>query len=197
MTTKNIAFVQNLEIPYSPWSRTFAAIADTDAIKTSIASAASIQTYITAALNGVYGVAVFPLPHLVTVTNTSSVGSYVAAAITISGEDADGNTITDTLTLTTANGNETITSVRAFAKVTSIVVPAQVNTSGAFQFGVGDIVLPYPVRVIRAGSANALKVGYDDGSTDTVTLLAGERHTALVKRIYSSETTALPITVYA
>lgn len=195
----SIVYVTIGNISPSPWTKTLtAAPAIANAIKTSIATSTSVATYTGVQLNGSIGAAVFSLPQLVTVTNTNSVAAYnTTNAITITGENDQGVVITDTLLLTAANGNQTITSVKAFLKITSIAVPAQLTTAGAFTFGVSDIVFSSPIREIRAGAAGNLIVGYQDATTDTVPLAAGERHLAYMTKIVSAGTTALPITIYA
>lgn len=114
------------------------ATADTDAIKTSIATAASIETYVTVALNGVIGAGVISPPRNITVTSTSH-ADVDAVAVVVTGEDIYGNVISDTITLTNGGGATDAGDV-PFAKVTSIVVPAQSGVGGALQFGTGVIV---------------------------------------------------------
>lgn len=116
------------------------------------------------------------------VTTTSSVGAYNLVAITITGTDASGIAITDTVTLTQTGGGESLTTTKAFATVTLISIPAMANTAGAIAFVTQDILLPKPAREFRIGTAGsgALHVGYigDDGSVlqDTITgCSAGEK----------------------
>lgn len=184
----------------APRTYTFAAIADADGLKTSIATSTSVATYSGATLNGALanpGPATIPLTMNVSVTTTSQSNTYnITSPIVVTGTNAAGATITDSLTLTTDDGNETVAGTKAFATVTSIAVPAQSNTSGAFTFGVQNIVFDEAAREVRGGSAGNIVVGYDGSTTDTIPCLAGEHHKVFAKRIVSSGTTALPVTVY-
>lgn len=181
----------------SPRTVTYAAIAAPTAIKTSIATAVAPQTYTGVALNGATGAGVLPFPQTISATSASHSGSYIVGSpITVTGLDALGAVQTDTITLTLVNGNETISTVKAFASVTSIVVPAMNDTAGAFTFGVNDIIVPSPFRQLRAGSAGNVVVGYVGGFTDTLPCLQGERHDVLALSIKNTLTTALPLTVY-
>jgi hypothetical protein len=182
----------------SPRSKTFAAIADVDAIKTAIATVAATATYTGAGLNGAIGAAAFGITQTFTVKTRSNAGAYhIVDPIVVTGTNARGETITDSLYLTAENGNETIEGTIAFISITSIAVPAQHDTSGQFEFGVGDILFVSPAREIRAGAAGNIKIGFQDGGTDTQPVLAAERIPSLIFRVYSTGTTALPVTVYA
>lgn len=172
-------------------------IAVTNAIKTSIATAVAPVVYSGGNLNGTIGAAVQAVTQLISVTTTTHAATYnIASPIVITGTNAKGATITDSLLLTLANGNETIFSTVAFASVTSIAVPAQADVLGTFVFGVGDIVLVDAIREIRGGAAGNIKVGYQGGFTDTFAALVGERYKVLATRIYASGTTAFPLTVF-
>lgn len=177
----------------SPRCVTYTALADDDAIKTSIATVAAPATYSGGALNGAYG-GTFPLPQTVSVTTSSSVGSYILGAIVFTGTDQDGSVITESLTLTAVNGNETIKGTTAFATITSIVVPAQFDTSGTFKFGVFHLLLKSPMRKIRASAAGNLVLGFQDGNTDTLPCTAGEQQSVLALKVLG--TTSIGFTVY-
>jgi hypothetical protein len=114
------------------------ATADVDAIKTSIASAASIQTYSGVALNGVIGGGVISPPRNITITTTSH-ADIDAVACVVTGEDIYGNVISDIVTLTNGGGATDVGDV-PFAKVTSVVIPAQSGTGGALEIGFGVLV---------------------------------------------------------
>lgn len=114
------------------------ATADVNAIKTSIASSASIETYTGADLNGVVGEGVMSPPRNMTITTSSHV-DIDAVAVVITGTNIHGDIITDIVTLTDA-GNTTDVGNVAFSTVTQIVVPAQGGTSGALEFGFGSII---------------------------------------------------------
>jgi len=152
-----------------------AALAVANAIKTSIATVASIATYSGVALNGAIGQAVMNPPRTISVTAAASAGSYVAGStIVITGRDSQGSLITETLTLVGTDGTETLVTTQGFKSVTSIVIAAQVNTSGAWTVGVRDVAFgpdkPYAIRAVATG---ALKLGYGGGSvTDIIPAVA-------------------------
>lgn len=200
-----------------PWSTagasrtvTYAAIADADGIKTSIATAVTQQTYSGVALNGARA-AGYPtwLPQNVSVTSSASVGSYNLTGITFTGTDVAGEALTETLTLTAANGNETVVGTKAFANVTSIVVAAMADTNGAFTFGMRDIImlqystvtskpLRQVIRVLKttAATGNCL-VTYGGGVTDTLPMAVNVHEPVQAIQISgTATTTALPLVVY-
>lgn len=185
----------------SPWSRTVAtALASGNAIKTSIATNVAAQSYATTDLDGAVGQAQFALPQTVSVTTSAHGGSYIITSpIVVTGKDPFGNAITENLTLTATGGGETIQGVKSFAQVTKIDVPAMTDALGAFTFGVGDVLLPADTffRKLRANSAADIKVGFQDGTTDTIHLTAGETVNVLVNRIYSTGTTVTALTAFA
>jgi hypothetical protein len=140
------------------------ATADVDALKLSIASATTIQTYTGADLDGAVGLGTMSPPRNVTITTTLS-ADIDAVAVVITGLDVDGAALTDTITLTDG-GNTTDVGTAAFASVSSIVVPAQSGTGGALEFGFGDLIgLPAPIRT-RAGLA-AVHLEIEAGSAVT------------------------------
>lgn len=131
------------------------AAADPNGIKTSIASSDAIQTYTGAALNGVVGAGTMSPPRNITITTTTH-ADIDAVDVVITGLDINGDTQTDTITLTDG-GNATDVGTMAFASVSSIVVPAQSGTGGALEFGFGDVIGLGKQIVTRAGLATAIK----------------------------------------
>lgn len=156
-----------------------AALADTDAIKTSIATVAATATYTGGALNGVIGATAMVPARTVSVTTSANVGTYTGVAIVVTGTDVNGLALSETLTLTAVDGNETIVGSKGFKTVTSIAIPAQFDTGGTFQFGVRDVMCSTPPKAVRCVGAGALKVGYEDGTTDTIADIAA-RETLLI-----------------
>lgn len=182
------------------WSRTVTTIAVANAIKASIATVAAPASYSTSGLNGAIGQAEFAVPQNVTVTTSSHGGSYaIASPIVITGLDPYGAVITENLTLTATGGGETIAGTKSFAQVTQIDIPAMTDTGGAFTFGVGDILLPSGnvFREVRGNSAANVKVGFIDGTSDTIPCTAGEHHKVAANRVYNTGTTVSSVTVYA
>lgn len=183
---------------------TYTDIDDPNAIKTSIATVAAETTYTGADLNGVManpGPA-YTKMHQLTVTTAVNAGSYNLAQISITGTDQYGNTRVVYATLTDTDGGETLSfkdsdgnDVGCMTAV-SILIPAMVNTGGAFEFGVADVIFDDPAINIRGGSANDIAVEYEDGVGDTLACQIGEQHKVYVKKILDTGTTAFPITAY-
>lgn len=123
-------------VVYEEWPNL--ATADVDAIKTTIASSASIETYSGSDLDGTIGEDAISPPRNITIT-TSNNADINAVDVVITGTDIHGNVITDTITLTD-DGNTTDAGVVAFATVTQIVVPANAGTGATLDFGTGVIV---------------------------------------------------------
>lgn len=112
-----------------------AALADVDAIlATGGASSASPQTLSGASLDGVLGYrALSPSRRLTLVLSNHA--DWDATTATITGKDANGDTITEDLTIPNG-GNATLTTTKLFARVTSVTIPAQSGTGGTFTVGV-------------------------------------------------------------
>lgn len=181
-------------------------LADADAIKTSIATAATAQSYSGVALNGaaasagvaapVHGFASYP-----TATASSSSGSYVNGSLVVFTGTYRGQPATSTATVVGANGNATFTGNAPLDTVTSIAVGAQVNTSGAWTFGFTDLVSTSRSpsarrsllkRIVGAASGNVV-VGYGLGSgalQDTIATTLAQVHDITPDRIFAAGTTA-------
>lgn len=177
-----------------------AAVADPDAIKTSVATSTSEAVYDDADLNGVIGVAVMRPERTISVTSSAQTGAYDPTdPIVVEGTDANGLPISEDLQLTAANGGETIVSSKAFRTVTAITVPPQADVDGSLQFGVRDVVCAAnPPTKVRCAGAGALKVAFVDGSVDTIPDIAA-RETVEVsphKIFGDSSTTATNLTLF-
>lgn len=182
---------------------TLAELEDQDAIKTLVATSLTAQSYSGAALNGARanpGPATARIfPQAVSVTTTTDAATYnTTDAITITGTDENDATLTDTLLLTQAGGNETVVGTKGFKTVTTIAIPAQLTTNGAFEFGFSDIVLSAerPGIMVRHGSAGNIVLGFDGGFTDVIVGAVTEKHEALIRRVVRANSTSDPITVY-
>lgn len=110
------------------------ALADVDAIISGGASSASLQTLSGASLNGVSGYRALSPSRRITLV-LSNHADWDATTATITGKDAGGNTISDTLSIPNG-GNTTLTTAKLFARVTSVAIPAQSGTGGTFTVGV-------------------------------------------------------------
>lgn len=111
------------------------ALADVDAIlATGGASSTSLQTLSGASLNGVLGYRALSPSRRITLV-LSNHADWDASTATITGKDANGTTITDTLSIPNG-GNATLTTTKLFARVTSVAIPVQSGTGGTFTVGV-------------------------------------------------------------
>lgn len=189
-------------------SRSFSAasaakLKDADGLKTSVATAATAQSYTGGALNGTLDLggasdcASYPC-----FTSTSNAGSYVnGSAIVFVGTYA-GAAVERTALITGTDGGQTEIVADGpldVGSVTQIRVAAQVNTGGAFTFGFTGLC-PKKDRAGRnrewrvvARAAGSVVVGYVNGGTDTLVMIASEVHPVPVARIYA--TTGVAVTV--
>jgi hypothetical protein len=111
--------------------------ADADAIITSFATTTSPDTRSGAELNGIIGAGEMDPPRGITISTTSDAATYnTTDPIVITGT-FQGAVQTAEITLTQANGNETIETGKTFSTITSVAFPAQLTTNGAFTVGVG------------------------------------------------------------
>jgi len=193
---------------------TYSDIDDGDAIKTSIATAVTDQTYTGAALNGAMATPgpAFTKMHRLSVTTAANAGTYIVGSeINFTCTDQHGNVRTLTATIGDADGGEVLDAVdedgndAGAMTVTTIVADAQNDVNGAFQFGVTDVVFDQPARAIRGGAAGNIMVEFEgdliEGTmvwADTwAVAFAGETYPAtFVKRIMDATTTAFPVTVF-
>lgn len=135
------------------------ALASTTSVKTSTPMTTSVQTFAVSVTN--------KLPRTVSVTTASSTGAYtVGSTVVVTGTDASGNPLAETLSLTSADGNETVVGLKGFLTITQLVVSAQPSTAGSFSAGVQDVLAA--CRAVRVGSSGNLKCTYGDQSTDTI-----------------------------
>jgi|GEM_PF-3185400 len=188
-------------------TKTYAAadVAKVNGIKTSIATVAAPITYLKAtdfngtAIGATTGV--LDLPRTVTISLSSSVGAYVASAITLTGKRG-GATVTETLTPPDANGNTILRGTQAFDILDSVAFPAQVSTAGAFQIGVQDICAPFADKFegVEIAAAGTINVQYGEGSqaiADAVPVaaaLVGTPKRLGASRILTSTALAVPTT---
>lgn len=139
---------------------------DTDSLKTKIATSLSQNVYTDAALNGSQGGASFRMPKAVTITTSGTEpDTYdTSTAIRVSGY-VEGFLVEDNLLPIFPKGNETIVSRYNFEQVVGITVPAQLTTSGYFDFGtdtgfiVQDILIANGNEVNYFGSKGGIVIG--------------------------------------
>lgn len=109
------------------------ALADADAIVTSLATSVSGSDLTGASLTGAVGYrAMSPSRRLV--FTLSSHADFDAGTATVTGKDAGGNTITETFTIPNG-GNGTVTGSLRFARVTRVEFPAGSGTGGSWTLG--------------------------------------------------------------
>ena len=173
-------------------------IASANGFKTSIATAATPQTYTAGQINGATGLnpvaltvgsgssTTGRLSVLPSVTLSSNAGSYVnGSKITFTGLDTNGNTRTSVATIVGTDGGITVHAGQGLVSVSQIAVEAQTNTGGAFTFGWTHVSCP-GARGLRAGGTGSVKLGFADGGTDTIIgLVAGEKLDLAFEKLYS------------
>lgn len=175
----------------------FSVIPNATAIKTSVATSTGAVDYTGVALNGSTGGTAMSVPRTLTVTTSAHTASYnVGSKYVVIGLDANGTRQTENFVITAANGGETLAGSKVWTQVTEITGEAQVDALGAITVGVRDIVPGYPSALDRVrvgtGTNGNLKVGYNDGSTDTFgNLNAGEYLDAAPSIIYGDSNTTI------
>mgnify|MGYP001559085530 CR=1 FL=1 len=185
------------------YTRTLVAgqLGDADGIKLSFATPIAPATYSGVTLDGALagpGPAslLVAVPFRVTVATSASVGTYnTADPIVVTGTNEDGVAQAESIYLTQANGNETVSTVAGFLTVISVAFPAQVDALGAITIGSGDAWMQRVARLVRAGSIGNIVAMYEDGSTDTLPCQLAEKHDAFLTGL-SSTSTSWPITLY-
>lgn len=77
------------------------------------------------------------VPRNVTATSGGTAGDIKAIAVTVTGTNVEGVTITETLPVFTENNATTVVGSKAFATVTSISIPAHDGTGATTAVGTG------------------------------------------------------------
>jgi hypothetical protein len=114
-----------------------AALAATS-IKSTVATAPSLQTYTGASLNGAIGAGAISPPRPVVVTLGGDPAGFTDnSTITIVGLDVLGKPLTNTVTVRTSSVPGALTSGNDFTAVTSVTVPAQLGAAGTLSLGTG------------------------------------------------------------
>ncbi len=156
--------------------------ASANAIKTAIATVAAVTTYSGAALNGTVGAAVMSPPRNITVTTAGATPADAPATAVINGLDVNGNAISETITV--AQTATIATGVKAFAQVTSIVLPAADGTGATLAFGFGALIGFAKKLKTRAGLATLLME--ISGGTKVTTATIADAATGLPNGTYSA-----------
>lgn len=77
-------------------------------------------------------------PRTITATSSGTAGDIGAIQVIVTGTDANGAVLTETLPIFTADSGTTVTSVNAFASVTSVTIPAHDGTGATTSIGCGN-----------------------------------------------------------
>jgi hypothetical protein len=140
-------------------------VADVDALKTSIATAATARAFVDADLNGVVGGAEMVPPRNPTVTSTLH-AHVTAVNVTFRGKlrDAHGRLVDhEVVVVVTNGGGATDAGADVLSIVEEIEVPAMGGASGSLEFGFGAIIglsakiksragLIAPIRQVAVGA---------------------------------------------
>lgn len=102
------------------------------------------------------------VPRAVTATSDGTAGDIGAIQVTVNGTNADGASISEDLPAFTVDTAETVTGSKAFATVTSIVIPAHDGTGATTAVGTADkLGLGVPL------SRNTVLSAYLDGTLES------------------------------
>lgn len=180
---------------------TTAQLADVDAMVTAIATAITQQTYTGVTMDGTLanpGPADMRMPQYPSITLSASVGSYSTSPVVFTGTNDAGEAITVSVAPTDNDGGYTVVGTTAMKTCTQIVVPAQNDINGQWEFGVQDVVgtAHKPIVMVRHGTQANIVVEYAAGVTDTLPGEVGEKHEILAEKVLATGTTSTPVTIY-
>lgn len=167
--------------------------ADPDGILTSVATSTVETTFRPEDYDGAVVVSgQLDTPRNVTITLGANVGSYSTDPIKVSGLDAQGETVVEQLTPSSADGGETLETATLFLGAVTVVVPAQQDGSGTIEIGVGIAVsIDPPCDALFVATAGSMVVELVDDFGHTMTLGTPENFRTLpyaVKSIHSIDT---------
>lgn len=140
------------------------AAASTTAVHAAVTDTGEEQTITTAITNP-------DVPRCITATAGGTTTDIAAIQVTINGTNADGATITEDLPAFTENSAGTVVGSKAFATVTSIVIPAHDGTGATTAIGVGD-KLGLGAHLGRNTVLAAFLDGAKEGTAPTVAVSA-------------------------
>lgn len=137
------------------------------------------------------------VPRCITATAGGTAGDIGAIQVTINGTDADGATITEDLPAFTVNTAGTVTGSKAFATVTSIVIPAHDGTGATTSIGTGDklglgallgrnTVIAAYLNGAKEGTAPTVAVSASALSSNTVDLNSATDGNEVIVDFYQS-----------
>lgn len=194
-----------------PITMTVANILDANAIKTTIATVAADTTYSGAALNGadVISNVAYPtpdghtdVPQYPCAVAAANPGSYVdASTVQFTGKHG-GEDVVRTATVVGTGGGATFIADGPVDSVSSILVEAQANTGGSWEFGFTDIGCwrergrNKAARAVRADDAEVIGLTDEDGHADLTPFKAGEFQPVSVYHLVQSTTAVTKLTIY-
>ena len=116
--------------PATRTPRRQAIAADTDSIKTSVATSTSPVSYSGGALNGVIGGAASLQPRAFTVSLSGNVGAFIdGSVVTVTGQNVLGQSFTDTIVISTGTFPVTLSTTYSFLQITQVDVDAQADVT--------------------------------------------------------------------
>lgn len=137
------------------------------------------------------------VPRNITATSGGTAGDIAAIQVTINGTDANGAEITEDLPVFTENSATTVVGSKAFATVTSIVIPAHDGLAATTAIGTGDkiglgahlarnTVLAAFLDGVKEGTAPAVAVSATALSSNTVDLNSASNGDEVIVDYYQS-----------
>ena len=81
-----------------------------------------------------------PTPRVISASSAGTSGDIKAIQVTVNGLDANGVAISEVLPVFTVNSATTVVGAKAFASITSVVIPAHDGTGATTSFGLGAIL---------------------------------------------------------
>lgn len=144
------------------------AVADTDGIMSALTDDGS-EAVITTGVN----INLPDVPRNITATSGGTAGDIAAIQVVLAGLDAEGNAISETLPIFTADSATTVVGSKAFAQVTSVTIPAHDGTGATTSIGFGD-KLGIGTRLKRNAVNKAYLANVVEGTAPTVAVNADD-----------------------
>ena len=116
------------------------------------ATSLAAVSYSYAALTGAIGDGAIVPPRNIEVVTAGTTPAHAPASVTITGLDAHGRPLTETIT-GTSGGAGTYVGVKCFAKVTNVSAPAGTGVDATFSVGTGAVIGLSQTPLLRTGQA--------------------------------------------
>lgn len=130
------------------------------------------------------GITAPDVPRVISATSGGTAADIGAIQVAITGTDASGATITETLPVFTANSATTVTGAKAFATVTQVVIPAHDGTGATTSIGYGA-ALGLGAHLAR----NTVLAAFHDGALETTAPTVATSASALSSNTVTLDTT--------